>query len=369
MTVSFFDYARVYESEKNQVKSIIDDVLSRSDFILRKDLEIFEEEMRRYFDSTFMVGVANGTDAIWLALQALGIGKGDEVIIPSHTYIATADAIHLVGGIPVLVDCDDDHLVSVEAIKEAISPRTTCIIPVNLNGRACRLDDIVSIASSKGLAVIEDNAQGLGAQLNQKFAGTFGSAGTLSFFPAKNLGCYGDGGGIFVQDEEIARTLRQLRNHGRDETGKVISWGVNSRLDNLQAAILNSKLKFLSATLNKRQQLSSIYFERLGDLEDIKLPPQILPGESRVDVFQNFEIEVGQREALMNFLGSRQIGFAQPWGGKAVHQFELEGIKVRSLDKTESLFKRVLLLPMNQYLTTREVEQVCSTIREFYQGD
>ena len=366
MNVPFFDYSRVYASERVVVEPKIQEILNRSDFILRDDVVNFEKEIANYSESKFMVGVANGTDAIWLSLNALGIGDGDEVILPSHTYVATADAVRFVGATPVLVDCDADHLVSLDAIKEAIGEKTTAIIPVNLNGRACKLDEIVELASRKKLAVIEDNAQGLGARFKGKPTGTFGHAGTLSFFPAKNLGCYGDGGGVLTQDFEIVESLRKLRNHGRDENGNVVDWGFNSRLDNLQAGILSAKLKTLDDSIERRRALAKIYNHRLHNLEEVKLPAAPDTDFDYFDSFQNYEIEAEQRDALVSFLKEKGIGTSLPWAGKAVHHFGLKGCLEKDLSNTNNLFKKILLLPMNQYLTDSEVEYVCDAIIDFY---
>ena len=366
MKIPFYDYARMNASEKEYVWPRLEDVLSRSDFILRDDLAQFEIELAKYIHAAEVVGVANGTDAIWLALIAAGVEPGDEVIIPSHTYIATADAVKFVGGIPVLVDCSDDHSISPQAIEEAISPKTRAIIPVNLNGRACDLFTIIDLAKKNGLVVIEDNAQGLGARLMGKSTGTFGVASTLSFYPAKNLGCYGDGGAVVTNSPEIGKRIKQLRNHGRNEEGEVVTWGFNSRLDNLQAAILSSKLLYLESSIERRRTLASQYCEGLVGVEQIKLPAPPTRGTDYFDSFQNFEIEAENREELRQHLVKDGIGTILPWAGKAVHEFDLPGIRVMNLSNTDKIFKKIMLLPMNQYLTNDEVDVVVKSIRRFY---
>jgi dTDP-4-amino-4,6-dideoxygalactose transaminase len=367
MRVPFFDYSLVYETERAHVTPIIQEVLTRSDFILREDLLRFELEMSIYSNSKFMVGVANGTDAIWLSLKAMGIGEGDEVILPSHTYVATADAVRFVGATPVLVDCDTDHNILVQAIEDAIGKNTAAIIPVNLNGRACRLEEISKLAGKNGLVMVEDNAQGLGARLNNKSTGTFGEAGTLSFFPAKNLGCYGDGGGILTQSEKMAESLRKLRNHGRDESGNVVDWGFNSRLDNLQAAILSVKLRLLDKSIERRRQIAYLYWTKLGSIGELKLPPKPDSESNYFDSYQNFEIEAEHRDQLVMYLKEQGIGTSLPWGGKAVHHFKLSGCIEKDLSNTERLFKKIMLLPMNQYLTDEAIDSVCSSIITFYE--
>jgi dTDP-4-amino-4,6-dideoxygalactose transaminase len=369
MKIPFYDYARMNESEKDYVWPRIMEVLKRSDFILRDDLVEFEIELAKYIDAKHVIGVGNGTDAIWLALIAAGIEPGDEVIIPSHTYIATADAVRFVGGIPVLVDCDVDHSISVQAIDEAVTSKTRAVIPVNLNGRACDLFAIVELANKKGLKVIEDNAQGLGAKLRGKSTGTFGIASTLSFYPAKNLGCYGDGGAVVTDSDSIGGQIRALRNHGRNEDGEVIGWGFNSRLDNLQAAVLNSKLPHLDSTIERRRLIATQYCNGLADVEQIRLPNPPSLDTEYFDSFQNFEIEADQREELREYLRKEGIGTILPWAGKAIHEFGLAGVKSMDLSNTDRLFRKIMLLPMNQYLTDYEVELVIKSIRKFYKHD
>ena len=366
MKIPFYDYARMYAYEKQFVSPYIEDVLKRSDFILREDLAKFEDQLARYLDIEGVIGVANGTDALWLTLIAAGIESGDEVIIPSHTYIATADAIKFVGGVPVLVDCSEDHLIDINAISDAITPRTRAIIPVNLNGRACDLTLITELANNKDLIVIEDNAQGLGAKLNGQSTGSFGIASSLSFFPAKILGCYGDGGAVVTNSEEIKKSILKLRNHGRNHEGLVVGWGFNSRLDNLQAAILSAKLPLLDSGISKRREIASAYCKGLEDVEQIKLPEPPKTDALRFDSFQNFEIEAENRDELIKYLSQNGIGTSLPWGGKAIHEFNLPGVKVMDLKQTIEIFKKVLLLPLNQYLTFEEIDYVIKAVRDFY---
>lgn len=367
MKVPFFDYARLSEFDYPIYKKKLDEVLMRSDFIMRSDHFEFENALASYMKSKHCLGVANGTDAIWLSLMASDVKPGDEVILPSHTYVATADSVHLLGAIPVLVDVGPDHLIDPAAIEEAINERTSAVIAVNLNGQTAQLDLIRAIADKYQIRMIEDNAQGLGAYLDGKSSGTFGDFGTLSFFPAKNLGGIGDGGGITTQDDELAKRIYLLRNHGRDQDLEVRSWGVNSRLDNLQAAILHEKLKVLDASLDRRRDIAKRYCEEFSKYEEICLPASPNDDQRRISSFQNFEIEVEEREKFVDFLSQNGIGTSKPWGGKAVHHFNLPGIKLRDLSCTESLFSRILLLPMNQYLFDEEIDHIVSVIHRYFE--
>ncbi len=369
MKVPFFDYTQIYQVEYPIYAEALEDVLKRSDFILREDLENFERELGKFIGVNHTVGVGNGTDAIWLGLKAVGVNPGDEVIIPSHTYVATADAVIAVGATPVLVDIEEyDHLISLEAIKNAITEKTTAVIPVNLNGRACSLDAISRLASENNLKVVEDNAQGLGATLGGKHTGTFGDCGTLSFFPAKILGGLGDGCAVTTNDPKIDATIRLLRNHGRSPENEVVSWGYNSRLDNLQAATLNSKLKVLNQNIAQRRKIAMRYWDGLNDLIEINLPPDPRSALEldHFDSFQNYEILAEGRTELRKFLESEGIGSTLPWGGKAIHEFGLPGIKSLDLTNTEKVFEKVMLLPMNQFMNDSHADWVIQSVRRFY---
>lgn len=365
-SVPFFDYSRMHQIDANKYMPNLVDVLNRSDYILRSDLEAFEQELAQFIGVKHVVGVGNGTDAIWLALIAAGVKPGDEVIIPSHTYIATADAVKIIGATPVLADCDVDHSISMKSIEQNFSRKTVAVIAVNLNGRAASLRTISDFCETKRIKLIEDNAQGLGARLFGKSTGTFGIAGTLSFFPAKNLGCLGDGGAVITNDDYFASKIKKLRNHGRDSSGEVVTWGVNSRLDNIQANILRSKLPYLTQSLETRRRYAQIYCDGLSGIDELRLPEPPKSDSLRYDSFQNFEIEAENRDAFRKFLAERGIGTLLPWNGKAIHQFELPGVRTGSLANTESLFQKVVLLPMNQYLSEEEITYIVQVTREFY---
>jgi dTDP-4-amino-4,6-dideoxygalactose transaminase len=367
MKVPFFDYTEIYKSDFPIYRSSLESVLKRADFILRDDLISFENSLANFVGTKYAVGVGNGTDAIWLGFHATGVGRGDEVILPAHTYVATADAIWAVGATPVVVDIQDDHAISPQAIEEAISPRTRAIVPVNLNGRAAPLEIISQIAKKYDLLMIEDNAQGLGARLNGKPAGSFGNLGTLSFYPAKILGGLGDGGAVITDDYEISEKIFRLRSHGRNRNNEVIEWGFNSRLDNLQAAVLMAKLNHLESNVLRRRKIADKYFELLNEIEEINLPQRYCKSnEDYFDSFQNYEIEANNRDALKSFLNSRGIGTLIQWGGKGIHQFELDGIIVKNVENANRIIESMLLLPMNQYLADDQIEYVCECVKEFY---
>jgi dTDP-4-amino-4,6-dideoxygalactose transaminase len=364
-SIPFFNYPNLFLAEEQELTAIFRDVGSRGAFILQEDLTRFERNLATYLGVKYALGVGSATDGLLMALRAAGIGPGDEVIFCSHTMVATAAAIHFAGATPVPVECGDDHLIQPEAAERAVTPRTRAILPTQLNGRTADMAALETIANRHGLAMIEDAAQALGSRFQGRAAGSFGAAGVISFFPAKTLGCLGDGGAIVTNSDDIYESLVQLHDHGRGTDGEIVSWGFNSRLDNLQAAILDFRLASYDTTVERRRTLAGLYQDRLQAIPQMKLPPA--PDQSdHFDVFQNYEIEAERRDELRAFLNTRQIGSALPWGGKAVHQWPRLGFTAR-LPFTERMFERALLLPLNLSLTDHDVHAICNAIEDFFQ--
>jgi dTDP-4-amino-4,6-dideoxygalactose transaminase len=369
-SIPFFDYPHLFLSEEQELTAIFREVGMRGAFILQEDLARFERNLAAYLGVRYALGVGNATDGLLLALRAAGIGPGDEVIFCSHTMVATAAAIHFAGATPVPVECGEDHLIDPEAVERAVTARTRAILPTQLNGRTADMQALESIAKQYGLAIVEDAAQALGSRFQGRAAGSFGAAGAISFFPAKTLGCLGDGGAILTNSDDVYERIIQLRDHGRGSDGEIVSWGLNSRLDNLQAAILDFRLAAYDTTIERRRVLAGVYQDRLRTIEHLKLPPGLDHREhdrDHFDVFQNYEIEAERRDQLRGFLNSHQIGTALPWGGKAVHQWTKLGFKTH-LPFTERVFERVLLLPLNLSLTQDDVHHICDTIENFYRA-
>jgi dTDP-4-amino-4,6-dideoxygalactose transaminase len=363
--VPFFPYAELFRSNEDELLEVITNVCRRGAYILQKDCRDFESRLAEFMGVEHAFGVANGTDAIILGLQAIGIGPGDEVILPSHTYIATAAAVHWVGATPVLAECGRDHMVDAADAEKRITSRTAAIMAVQLNGRTCDMDAIEDVASRHGLVVCEDAAQGLGSRFDDRCAGTFGAFGTISFYPAKLLGCFGDGGAVVTNDDAVAEKLAVLRDHGRNAEGRVVAWGFNSRLDNLQAAILDFKLKSFPADIARRRAVASMYQEGLGDVDQLTLPPAPLDDPRHFDVYQNYELEADDRDALRDHLLSCGVHTIIQWGGTPVHQFAELGFH-QSLPITDAFFRRCLMLPMNVALEDDDVQYVIQCTREFY---
>ena len=364
-SVPFFDYRQVFLSHEQELTAIFRDVGARGAFILQQDLARFERDLAAFLGVKYALGVGNATDGLLLALRAAGIGPGDEVIFCSHTMVATAAAIHFCGARPVPVECGRDHLIDPNAVECAVTPRTRAILPTHLNGRTADMQALESVAKRHNLAIIEDAAQAMGARFRGRAAGSFGLAAAISFFPAKNLGSLGDGGAVVTDDSGMYDGLRLLRDHGRAENGEIVAWGLNSRLDNLQAAILSFRLESYNAAVEHRRALARSYRNGLERIPQIQLPPGPDEDSENFDVFQNYEIEAERRGELRSFLSARGIGTALPWGGKAVHQWPKLEFDA-SLPFTERLFERVLLLPLNLSISQPDAGYVSHAIEEFY---
>jgi dTDP-4-amino-4,6-dideoxygalactose transaminase len=363
--VPFFDYPRLFLDNKEEIQSVLEDVGKRGAYIMQRDLIEFENKLTKYTGSKFAVGVGNATDGLELCWLAIGLKKGDEVIISSHTMLATASAIITAGGTPVPVDIGDDGLIDPGAIESAINTNTVGISPTHLNGRTCDMDTIMQTANDKKLVVIEDAAQALGSKFKNKSSGTFGDAASFSFYPAKVLGCLGDGGAVITNRNDIYEKVFQLHDHGRDPQGEVKSWGRNSRLDNLQAAILNNNFQKYDLVIKRRRQIADIYNTELKHLEELQLPPAPIENAKNFDTYQNYEIQANNRDQLKQALSDKEIGTIIQWGGKAVHQWEVLGFNIK-LPKSEKFFERCLMLPINMFVSNEDVYYVCETIKNFY---
>jgi dTDP-4-amino-4,6-dideoxygalactose transaminase len=385
-SIPFFNYPSLFLNEEAQLVEIFRDVGRRGAFILQQDLVEFESNLTKFLGAGQALGVGNATDGLIIALRAalrtalpgaLNPAPGvdppaAEIIFSSHTMVATAAAIHFAGAIPVPVECGPDHLIDPGAVDAAITPRTCAILPTQLNGRTADMNALQTIAARHGLIIVEDAAQALGSRFKGGAAATFGAAAVISFFPAKLLGCLGDGGAVIanhfeVNGADVYDRMLQLRDHGRRADGTIVSWGLNSRLDNLQAAILDDRLRSYPQVIERRRAQARLYRQRLGELEELVLPPGPDGDPDHFDVYQNYEIEAPCRDLLREFLHARGIGTSVPWGGKAVHQWPGLGFS-QHLPFTEQLFERLLLLPLNLSLSSDDLHQVCDAIYSFYRG-
>ena len=364
--VPFFDYPKLSKEYGPEVRERMDAILDKGAFILQTDVDELEAKICKYLGCKHAITVANGTDGLLLAMRAAGIKEGDEVIMPSHTYIATAAAAHFTGGTIKLVEIGDDHMMDPDAFEAAITEKTKFVMPVHVNGRTCNMDRIVEIANKHNITIIEDAAQALGSKYNGKNAGTIGLAGMFSFYPAKVLGCFGDGGVVVTNDDKMAEELYLLRDHGRNENGDMVTWGFNSRLDNLHAGVLSVKMDHYPEIVERRRHIAALYNEGLKDVEQLTLPPGPDQDPNHFDVYQNYELEAQNRDELKSFLSDRKIGTIVQWAGKAVHMHEKLGLTHFDLKKTETMTNNFLMLPMNNFVSDEDVQYVIDSVKEFY---
>ncbi len=364
MKVPFFDYPQLYSLNKNKFIEIFDDVSSRGAFIMQNDLKEFENRIAKYCNVKYAIGVANATDALEISFKLLGLKKGDEVVFPSHTMLASPSSVIINSGVPVPCECNEEGLIDIESLRNSITKKTKFIMPVQLNGRTCKMDPILEIAKQYELKIVEDSAQGLGSRYKGKMAGTFGDAGVYSFYPAKILGTLGDGGMIITDNENFYHEALSFRDHGRKTNSEETIWGRNSRLHNLHAAFLNFQFDYFEKTIEKRRKIAYTYKKWLSNIEEIKLP--VYDDDDHYDTYQNFEILCDSRDQLKKHLANKNIGTLIQWGGKAVHQFKNLGFSKYNLPNTDKYFERCLLIPMNVFLSDNQVEHVCKSIIEFY---
>ena len=361
--VPFVGYIAQYKSMEKEMDAAIKEALSKGDLILRHQVRDFEDSMASFLGVKYAVGVSSGTDALHLSLLASGIGRGDEVITVAHTFVATIAAIVHSGATPILIDVDDDMNMDVSQIEKAISPKTKAILPVHLNGRICQMGKLMGIAQEHHLIVIEDAAQALGAMFNGQKAGSFGSTGCFSFYPAKLLGAAGDAGLVSTNDQEIADRIRSLRDHGRCTKDELAAYGFTSRLDNLQAAILAVKLKYLPGWIQRRRKIAELYFSGLSDVPGVRLPPR--SDEHFFDVYQNYVLRVSERDRLAAYLKEKGVEtiISNPI---PVHHQRALGLSHFRLPKTEQLAKEVISIPLIPEIDNEQVAYVIQTIRDFY---
>jgi dTDP-4-amino-4,6-dideoxygalactose transaminase len=363
--ISFFDYTDLFKKNEKELINIFKNVSQKGSFIMQEELSIFESTIEKYTGIKHAIGVGNATDALQLLFKAGGLSKGDEVIFCSHTMIATASAIAFTGATPVPVEAGKDHLIDVTSIRKAITKNTKAIVPTQLNGRIADMDEITNIADEYDLQIYEDSAQALGAKFKGKSAGSFGLGGCISFYPAKVLGCFGDGGAVLTNNTDVYNKINLMRDHGRNQNGDVNIWGFNSRLDNLQAAILSFFFKNYAETLDRRRSIATHYNSRLKNIKQLVLPPAPELEVDNYDIFQNYEIEAENRDKLRNFLASNGIGTLIQWGGKAVNEFKELGF-TQSLPHTENMMRRSLMLPLNMTIIDDEVDYICDIVEKFY---
>lgn len=368
MPVKFWDYRPQWQKQRTTLLATIERVFDSGRLILGPEVSGFEERFAAYCGVDCGVGVASGTDALFLALKGLGIGIGDEVITVANTAVPTVAAIRATGATPVFVDVrDDTGLIDCAKIPAVLTAHSRCLLPVHLGGLACEMEALLCLAREYNLFLLEDCAQATGAQYQGKKVGSFGTAAAFSFYPTKILGAYGDGGMILTSDHELAEKLRRLRFYGMEGGYYALAEGYNSRLDEVQAALLNLRLAGLDAEVQERQHLAGRYDAALNGVGDLRLP--IVPhGQSHA--YYLYTVRTSRRDELMNFLATRGIEsrINYPTPIHLMSGYAFLGYAPGSLPITEQLAGEILSLPLYPELPEGEQHEVIAAIQAFYGG-
>jgi len=377
--IQMVDLQGQYQQIKKTVNSAIEGVLNSSAYINGPLVHEFQADLEKYLDVKHVIPCANGTDALQIAMMGLGLEQGDEVITADFTFAATVEVIALLKLTPVLVDVDPKtYNIDIAALKRAITPKTKAIVPVHLFGQVANMEAIMEIASAHNLFVIEDNAQAIGADYRfkdgrKKKAGTIGNVGTTSFFPSKNLGCYGDGGAIFTNDDKLAHTIRGIVNHGMYTRYYHDVVGVNSRLDSIQAGVLKAKLPLLDTYCNARRNAARFYNNAFASNPNISTPTTSACGEicdsCDCHVFHQYTLQItnGKRDDLHKYLLEKGIPNAiyYPVALHSQKAYAAARYKESDFPVTNELIKTVISLPMHTELDNKQLEFITATINDF----
>lgn len=372
-TIQMVDLKSQYEKIKPEIEEAVLNCIASTEYINGTDVKTFQKNLQNYLQIENVIPCANGTDALQIALMALDLQPGDEVIVPAFTYVATTEVIALLRLKPVMVEVDENTFnLTAEIIEQAVTPRTKAVVPVHLFGQCCDMEPIMRVAQKHNLFVIEDNAQAIGSDYTfsdgtVKKTGTIGHIGCTSFFPSKNLGCFGDGGAIFTNDEELAKKIRMIANHGQAKKYYHSVIGVNSRLDTLQAAILNVKLNYLDEYCAARQAVADKYDEVFVGIEDLQTPAR---EKTSTHVFHQYTLLVknNQREALQKHLQAKNIPsmiyYPLPlYRQEAFKQFVAPDF---ILPVTEKLCESVLSLPIHTEMDGETQNYIIEGVKEFF---
>ena len=374
--IEMVDLKSQYQQLKVDIDNSIHECINSSIFIKGPQVSLFQKKLEDYLKVSYIITCANGTDALQIAIMALNLKAGDEVIIPAFTYIATAEVISLLGLKPVLVDVNPDTFnIDTKEIEKAITDKTKVIVPVHLFGQCADMESIINVAKQNNLFVIEDTAQTVGADFtfsNGKVAkaGTIGDIGTTSFFPSKNLGCYGDGGAIFTNNDELALSMRMIANHGQAKQYHHEVIGVNSRLDSIQAAILNVKLPHLNNFNRSRQLVAKRYDEAFINIKSLQIPYR---DAKSTHVFHQYTLKVknGKRDELKKYLSEYDIPSMIYYPISLNHQKAYQPIceQVGILSVSESLCKEVISLPIHTEFQEEQLEYIINHVKTFFENE
>lgn len=370
--IQMVDLVTQYEKIKSEVNEATQNVFQTAQFINGPEVKTFQSDLEKYLGVKHVIPCANGTDALQIALMALGLKPGDEVITSDFTFAATVEVIGLLQLTPIIVDVDMDTFnISLAEIEKAITPKTKAIIPVHLFGQTCDMQPLLDLGKKHNIYIVEDTAQGIGSKYTfpngaVKSAGTMGEIGTTSFFPSKNLGCYGDGGAIFTNDDELAAIIRSIVNHGMGERYYYDRLGVNSRLDSVQAAVLRIKLGHLDDYIAARQNAAAYYSNFFADFDNVETP---MIADYSTHVFHQYTLKIEglDQYALQDFMKSKGIPamIYYPMPLHTQKAYGAENFKHEDFPNTNALCKCVISLPMHTELDDEQLAYICNAMKEF----
>lgn len=366
--IPYINLKKQSKEENNQIIKALRKILSSSDFILGDETQKFEKNICKYLNIKYCVALNSGTDALTLALSLVGVKRGDEVITPSNSFVASAASIAHLGAIPVFSDALEDYNIDPQDIEKKITIKTKAIMPVHLTGKSCKMDEIIKISKRFDIPIIEDAAQAIGTMFKNKFVGTFGELGCFSAHPLKNLNAIGDAGYLVTNNKRYYEKAILLRNHGMKDRNTIKFFGHVSRMDNFQASILNLRIKSLNKVIQKRRKNATLYQKLMKDIPQIKLP---IEEKNYYSTYHTFLIQAKNRNKLKKFLGKKGIstGIHYPY---LIHKLKFikkyNPLKYR-LPNAEKMVKKILTLPINQYMTSKEIKYISENIGNFYKSN
>lgn len=374
MNIQMVDLKGQYKKIQEEVDQAVLEVIRSAAFINGPTVKSFQANLEQYLGAKHVIPCANGTDALQIAFMALGLKPGDEVIVPAFTYVATAEVIALLRLKPIMVDVDPDTFnITADIIEAAVTPNTKAVVPVNLFGQSCDMEPIMEVAKQHNLYVVEDNAQAIGADYtfsdgHSQKTGTIGHIGCTSFYPSKNLGAYGDGGAIYTNDDDLASMLRMMANHGQNKRYYHAHVGVNSRLDSIQAAILDIKLKHLDAYAETRRAAAAHYDQAFANMEQLVVPVR---QHNSTHVFHQYTLKVkdGRRDELQAYLKEKGLPSMIYYPVPLYEQKAYKGLSDRHVDSlpvTDQLCKDVISLAMHSELNQEQLEHITETVKSFW---
>ena len=366
MKISYINLSKQYLNQRKKILSILDKTLKTGKFVGGDEVEKFEKNISRFLKVKYCVALNSGTDALTLGLHAVGVKKNDEVITTPNSFIASTAVIVHLGAVPVFVDVKKDQCIDPNLIEKAITKRTKAIMVVHLTGRVCDMDKITKISKKYKIPIIEDAAQSIGSRYDKKFSGSFGTVGCFSAHPLKNLNAIGDSGYLTTNSYKIAKYIKDIRNHGMTNRNKIYNFGFVSRMDNLQAAILNFRLKKLKSVIKKRRQNVKIYEKNLNT-KYIFVPPE---KEKEFNTYHTFVVQVSKRNQLKKYLKKNGIETAIHYPIPIHLQPAAQKLNYKTGDfkVTEKQARLILTLPINEFLKKTEIIKICKTINKFYEN-